>query len=154
MPKQERQKKSTVTNLVNTFQTVNILPKPPVLLDEEEMIVFEHLVRSREVSTWSDHDLQMAANLAQTQVQFQGAMDSIKKHGRTLINERGTPVANPECMALNQLGSAIRAFTSQLGLSASQRGVAGNKQKTRNETERNARSILNQVANDEEDLVG
>jgi P27 family predicted phage terminase small subunit len=142
----QRAQKSTISNLVSSIQELRTLPEPPLPLNEAEKAVFDRLMKSREVSTWSEHDLQLAANLAQTQVQFQECMAAVKRDGRTTVNERGTPVANPEVAALNQLGSAVRALTAQLGLSASQRGVSGNNQKTRDAHERDLREAWEKSA--------
>jgi hypothetical protein len=149
MAKQERSKKSTVANSVATFQAANILPDPTETLDDRELSYFHRIVKSRESSTWSDYDLALATDLAMTQVQFLDAMDCVKREGRTVRNERGTPVVNPETGALNQLSGAVRAFTATLGLSASQRGVAGTKQKGRNLAETEARKIIDRAAADD-----
>jgi phage terminase small subunit len=149
MARQTRSKKSTVANSVITFQSANDLPHPTEILDEREMTYFHRIIKSREISTWSDHDIAIATNLAMTQIQYLDAMKSVKEQGRTTINERGTPVINPETAALNQLSSSVRAFTAVLGLSASQRGVSGAKQTVRNQAELNARKVLERVAEDD-----
>jgi hypothetical protein len=43
----------------------------------------------------------------------------------------------------------VRAFTATLGLSASQRGVAGAKQTSRNQAEQLARKVIERVAEDD-----
>jgi phage terminase small subunit len=90
--------------------------------------------------------------MVRVQLQFDGAMEAIRRDGRTTVNERGTPVANPETAALNQLAGSLRAFAAQLGLSASQRGVAGSKQSGRNQAEQVARDVIKKAAEDE--LIG
>jgi phage terminase small subunit len=149
MSKQERSKKSTAANMVATFNALAYLPQPTEILDERELDYFIRIVKSREVTTWSEHDLSMATNLALTQVQYLDAMHAVKTQGRTMVNERGTPVTNPETGALNQLSGAVRAFTATLGLSASQRGVAGAKQTSRNQAEQLARKVIERAAEDD-----
>jgi len=147
--RQERSKKSTVSNSIATFQSANEMPKAPVELSADEGKFFEMIVRSREVTTWSDWDLMLAANMAMVQVQYAEAMANIKRDGRTLINDRGTPITNPETGALNQLSSSLRAFTAQLGLAASQRGISGDKQASRNQAEVAARKVIQKAAADD-----
>jgi P27 family predicted phage terminase small subunit len=149
MAKQERSKKSTVSNSVDTFRSANQLPEPPVQLSPEERQIFDKVLRSREVGTWSEWDLVVVCDMVRVQLQFDGAMDAIRRDGRTTVNERGTPVANPETAALNQLAGSLRAFAAQLGLSASQRGVAGSKQSGRNQAEQEAREVIKKVANND-----
>jgi len=152
MAKQERSKKSTVSNSVDTFRSANQLPEPPVQLSPEERQIFDKVLRSREVGTWSEWDLVVVCDMVRVQLQFDGAMEAIRRDGRTTVNERGTPVANPETAALNQLAGSLRAFAAQLGLSASQRGVAGSKQSGRNQAEQVAREVIKKAAEDE--LIG
>lgn len=149
MPRAIRSKKSTVANSVATFQSANDLPAPTEDLDERELTYFVRIMKSREVSTWSEHDLTLATDLAMTQVQYLDAMAAVKRDGRTTVNERGTPVTNPETGALNQLSSSIRAFTATLGLSASQRGVSGEHQASRNKAEQAARKVIEKVSADD-----
>jgi phage terminase small subunit len=151
MAKQERQQKSTLKNMVETFQTVNNLPMPPIKLDPEEMIVFERVIRSREVSTWSDHDIQIAANLAQMQVQLQATIQSVKLHGRVVVGPDGSMRINPECALMTQFSTSVKSMTAMLGLTAGARGVAGIKQRVRDKHERDVRKIVESTA--EEDLL-
>jgi phage terminase small subunit len=146
MSKQERSKKSTVANMVDTFKAIESMPEPTEILDERELDYFIRIVKSRELSTWSPHDLTLATDLAMCQVQYLDAMHSVKTQGRSIVNDRGTPITNPETGALNQLSSAVRSFTATLGLSASQRGVAGAKQASRNESEQQARKVIDRVS--------
>ena len=134
--------------MVNTFQSANDLPEPSEILDEREMSYYIRVVKSREVTTWSDHDIAIATNLAMTQVQYLDAMAAIKRDGRTTINDRGTPVANPETAAMNQLSASVRAFTATLGLSASQRGMTNDSQRARSAADRQARTVIEKVKDD------
>jgi hypothetical protein len=134
---------------VATFNQIQTLPQPTESLDERELDYFNRIVQSREVTTWSPHDLALATDLALTQVQYLDAMHAVKTQGRTMLNDRGTPVVNPETGALNQLSGAVRAFTATLGLSASQRGVAGAKQTSRNQAEQQARAVIARASEDD-----
>lgn len=153
MARQERSKKSTITNMAETFRSANELPDPTEPMDERERAYFERIVRSREGSTWSDHDLSVATQLAMIQVQFFDSMESVKTMGRTIRNDRGTPVMNPESSAMASLSSAVKLLSSALGLTASQRGVAGPAQAGRNQAEQEARKIIGRAMTDHDDLI-
>lgn len=153
MAKQERSKKSTVTNSVKTFQSANDLPKPAIDLDDEELTYFNRVMTSREVSTWSDHDLAIATQLAQSHVLYQKCVAEIKSLGIWIYNNKGTPIANPAGAMMNQLASSIRASSATLGLSASQRGVSGGKQQNRNEAEQVARKVIERASQDNDLLA-
>lgn len=149
MSKQERSKKSTLSNTLATFQSANELPRPTVDLDDTELSYFNRVMTSREVSTWSDHDIAIATQIAQSHVLFQACVAEIKSVGLWVKNDRGTQVANPAGAMMNQLASSIRASSATLGLSASQRGVSGGKQQSRNEAEQTARKVIARAAEDD-----
>lgn len=149
MAKQERSKKSTVTNTLKTFQSANKLPQPHRELSEREMTHFNRIVKSREVETWSEHDVLIATHMALTYGAIDDQWDDLKINGWKVFSERGTPVKNPASDQLNQLASSVRAFSAVLGLSASQRGLSGSKQTTRNQAEKTAREIINKASSDD-----
>ena len=140
-----RPKKSSIKGLLDTFQTVNNLPEPVEILDSNERAYFDRIVKSRELSTWSDHDLGLATQLAQASVLYQAAVLDVKTNGLKERNERGTLVANAACSAMNQLSASIRSFTATLGLSAGQRAITGGKQAVRNRAETDARAVLSRA---------
>jgi hypothetical protein len=69
-----------------------------------------------------------------------------------ITKDNGDLQSNPSGSLLNQLAGSIRAHSTVLGLSASQRGVASNIQKTRNSAEQKARKII-EVVSAEGDLL-
>jgi P27 family predicted phage terminase small subunit len=140
-----RAKKSSVKGLLDTFQTVNNLPEPVEALDDQERAYFDRIVKSRELSTWSDHDLALATQLAQAHVMYQVAVADIKINGLKITNDRGTPITNPATGAMNQLSSSIRSSAATLGLSAGQRAITGGKQAVRNAADRNAREVISRA---------
>lgn len=140
-----RSKKSSIKGLVETFQTVNKLPQPVEDLDDRERGYFDRIVKSRELSTWSDHDLALATQLAQAHVMYQVAVADIKSNGLKITNDRGTPITNPATGAMNQLSSSIRSSAATLGLSAGQRAITGGKQAVRNKAEIDARAVLSKA---------
>lgn len=149
MARAERKSRSSVGGALEIFQSADFRPEPTEVLDDSERVYFDRIVSSRESTTWSPHDIAVATALAMTQRQFFDSMNFVKVNGRTTVNERGTPVASPETAAMNQLSSSVRAFTATLGLSASQRGIAGGRQAGRNQAERDAKAVISRISDDE-----
>ena len=151
MARQERSKKSTVANSVKTMQSASLVAEPPFPLKETELSYFKFIVVAREHETWSDNDRLIAANLAKTYAAIDQLWADIDREGYVVENQRGTPVANPKVSALNSMTSAMQSLNKTLGLSASQRGLSGAKQATRNMAEQQARKVIEKVA--EDDLI-
>lgn len=146
MAERKRSSKSTVASQLDTFQKANDLPSPSRELSEREATHFKAIVTSREVSTWSDHDILIATNLSLIYGAIDDQWDDLRVHGWKVFSERGTPVKNPASDQLNQLSGSARAFATILGLSASQRGLAGSEQNSRNKAESGAREIIKKAA--------
>jgi len=151
MARQERTKKSTVTNSVKTMESARLINEPPFPLSETETNYFKSIVTAREHETWSDNDKLIAANLAKTYSAIDQLWSDINNEGFVVENQRGTPVANPKVSALNSMTSAMQSLNKTLGLSASQRGLSGAKQGSRNLAEQQARQIIDKVS--EDDLI-
>lgn len=151
MAQQQRSKKSTVSNAVKTMDSAAKCVAPPFELGENENNYFKFIVIAREHETWSDNDLLIAANLAKTYSAIDQLWGDIQSEGYVVENQRGTPVANPKVSALNSMTSAMQSLNKTLGLSASQRGLSGAKQATRNSAEQQARKVIQKVS--EDDLI-
>lgn len=151
MARQERSKKSTIANTVKTMQSVVQKIEPPISLSESESVYFQGIVTAREHETWSDNDKLIAANLSKTYAAIDQLWSDIQSEGYVIENQRGTPVANPKVSALNSMTSAMQSLNKTLGLSASQRGLSGAKQSTRNTAEQQARKVIQKIS--EDDLI-
>lgn len=151
MARQERSKKSTIANTIKTMQDVAEKIDPPIKLNEDESKYFQGIVTAREHETWSDNDKLIASNLSKTYAAIDSLWQDIQIEGYTIINQRGTPIANPKVSALNSMTSAMQSLNKTLGLSASQRGLSGAKQGHRNMAEQQAREIIEKAS--EDDLI-
>ena len=151
MARQERSKKNTVSNAVKTMEAATKYAEPPIPLKDAELNYFKFIVVAREHETWSDNDRLIAANLAKTYAAIDQLWADINVEGYVVENQRGTPVANPKVSALNSMTGAMQSLNRTLGLSASQRGLAGAKQATRNMAEQQARKVIEKIA--EDDLI-
>ena len=134
---------TTFANLQRTIEPINPLPAPA-------RAYFDNIVRSREAETWDcEADLLVAAQLAQTFVTIDTMRAVIEEHGYTQLSKGGNDVARPEIAMLQMALSSVTTLTRALGLSASQRGAAGLTQKSRNAADRQARSVIERVQNDD-----
>lgn len=151
MAKQIRSKKTTIGNQVITMQSVMSHVEPTLNLSDLERSHFDRIVKSREISTWSPHDLSVACNLAQAMENSVQMQKLLAVEGLTVINERGTRIPHPLLHASMTVANTVLSISKTLGLAASQRGIAGEVQTKRNQTEQAARKVIERAAT--EDLI-
>ncbi len=151
MAARKRVLKNSVAGALETFQSVNDVLVSPLNLSEREMVFFESITQSRELSTWSKVDLYNAATLAKVQRRIEEMNNQLDLEGCTLVNERGTQISNPAFSSLTQLMSQSAMLNRLLGISSSQRGLAAAPQKKRNEADARARAIIEKASG--EDLL-
>jgi P27 family predicted phage terminase small subunit len=84
--------------------------------------------------------------------QIDEANTDIAERGLMTKSDKGTPVVNPAVTAKASLMSTVLQLNKALGLSASQMGVSGKDQDSRNKADRDARNILEKAAL-EDDLI-
>ena len=151
MAQRKRTQKNTVAGQVETMQALLAKIEPAYLLDKLQLDYFRRVVKSRETSTWDDNHILLATNLAVTYAQLDHANAEIQSRGLMVKNDRGTPVVNPVVTAKASLMSSVLQLNKALGLSASQMGVSGKDQDARNKADREARGIIEKIA--EDDLI-
>jgi hypothetical protein len=149
MATRKRVLKNSVEGALDTFRTTKDVIVSPLKLNDRESEFFEMITQSREISTWSPSDLYNAAALAKVRRRIEEINNELDLDGVTLVNERGTPIANPAFSALTQLMSQMAMLTRLLGLSSSQRGLAAEPQKKRNAADAHARAIIEKAAEEE-----
>jgi phage terminase small subunit len=149
MPAALRSKKSTVANAVQTAQLISTKIEPTLTLTEVERTHFDRIAISREVDTWSSHDVTIACQLAKALTTLELAQDQLRVDGLTIENARGSQVAHPLLHASMSMASTVQQLTKTLGLSASQRGLSGPKQQSRNLAEQTARKVIGKAAADD-----
>lgn len=149
MASQIRQKKSTVASTIATIKAVTTVIEPTLALDALEQEHFDRIMQSRETETWSPHDISIACQLAKTMKRQSEIAEFLDREGLTLDNPRGTRVAHPLLSASMTIASTIQALTRTLGLGASQRGVSGGVQGSRNLAEQQARKVISKASQDD-----
>ena len=141
MAKRERALRNSVQSQIDQFRSASKPIEPVLPLLPQELTYFNQIVTDREAASWSPNHLTIACNLAKTYAAIDVLWDQLRADGFTIRNERGTQIANPALTALNSLTQSMQALNRTLGLSASQRGLAGDKQQQRNKTDRDIHEI-------------
>lgn len=101
----------------------DVLEKPLEPLDcvqvaADERPFFDSIVRARARHTWTEHDLNVAANLAASMRDVERIRAELRAEGDVLINARGTPVANPKHSLLDVLSRRVMALSRMLHVHA------------------------------------
>ena len=133
MAKQERTRKSAPQNRVKSFVTSNEPIYPSMPLDFDEQIRFDAIIDSRERDTWVPNDVAVATHLAQIEVERERVRAQYMEEGHTIKDRGGKSLINPLFTAYNTLFNQAQHIRKDLGLSASQKGISGHKQKKRNQ---------------------
>ena len=149
MAKAERSKRDSVAAQIEVFRSAGAKIDPPVPLSDRERTYFEAILTDRELASWSPNHVLIGCHLAKTYAALDALWDDINARGFRVVNEKGTPVANPSVSALASMTSAMQSLNRTLGLSASQRGLAGQKQAGRNRSAREAATMIEQAKEDD-----
>ena len=147
----KRVQKNTIQGKVETMKSVAQHLQSPIKLDPGELKYFNIIISDREVASWTPNHLLIAANIAITLVQLDDANIEIAENGFMVRNPRGTQIPNPALAAKTSLVASILQMSRHLGLSASQNGLAGPKQASRNAADTQAKAIIDKIAS--EDLL-
>jgi len=149
MAERKRTQKNTIAGQIATTKALMAGVEPAYFLDELQKNYFGRVVRSRETESWDENHILLATNLAVTYAQVDEANNEINSKGLMVLSEKGWPVTNPAISAKQSLMSTILQLNKALGLSASQIGVAGKDQESRNKADRETRKVLDKVAVDD-----
>ena len=145
----KRSRRDTNGSAVMVIQSVRNMKDPSMTLSDRELFHFEQVIKSRELDTWSDHDVSVACLLAKAVRRLEDINDQLDGDGMTLVNDKGTLVSHPLLSASTTYAGTVQALTRTLGLGASQRGIAGGSQDGRNKAERDAREVIKKASQDD-----
>ena len=148
MARVKRTPTNTVAGQIAVTKSVQKKIEPAYELVGDQISYFNRVVRSIETEVWDENSILLATNLAVSYVQLDEANAEINEKGLMVLSEKGWPVTNPAISAKQSLMSTVLQLNKALGLSASQRGVAGNKQTARNKAEQQAREVIEKVTDD------
>ena len=144
-------KADTAAGSVAAFQAaaVDIQPPAQVRLRERDWPFWYAIVRARAKDSWTDIDLVHAANLARTQADIEKVQIELDEEGFTLVNERGTVVANPKHSILETLSRRAVALSRSLQVHAHATQGDSHQQVKKNKTQAKARESLQAVEDDD-----
>ena len=118
----------------------------PIELSADEAIVFDNIIASLPMDSWDDFRIRIAASLAQLTLYVEQLMAEVKEEGPVITNDKGTPISNPKQTAMTQTMSTLKMMSTQLGLSASQRGISEKTTGPRKKAEKEAKAALAKAA--------
>ena len=115
---------NSVDEMAKLHQRLEAGIPPSYPLEDKPMAVYKGIIDSLPLDNWDPARVRLATQLAQLIIYNENNLQALMEEGPTLINERGTPIANPLQSAMNQTQNTIQSMMRTLGLSASQRGVS------------------------------
>lgn len=144
-------KTDTAAGSVAAFQAaaVDIQPPDQVRLRDRDWPFWYAIMRARAKDSWTDIDLVHAANLARTQADIEKVQIELDDEGFTLVNERGTVVANPKHSILETLSRRAVALSRSLQVHAHATQGDSHQQVKKNKTQAKARESLQAVEDDD-----
>lgn len=119
MPKKTRS--DTLTNEIQTFANIAkgvIQPPSHINLRDEDYPFWESIVCARARETWSNVDLENAANLARCKSDIERLQKEINDEGDVLVNQKGTQIVNPKHALLETLSRRAMAISRMLHVHA------------------------------------
>ncbi|RMG71919.1 MAG: TerS protein [Chloroflexi bacterium] len=139
-------KVDTVKGQIETFNAASCDIDPPkhVKLRETDLPFWYSVVRARAKNSWTDHDLEIAANLARCKADIERIQAELNEEGDTILNARGTVVMNPKHSLLETLSRRSVALSRIVQVHAGATVQAADQRK-KNTAERNARQALNDL---------
>ena len=78
-------------------------PPPHITLREGDLPFWDSVVRARDYASWTDIDLEHAANLAACLHDIEALKHEIAAEGNIVINAKGTQIVNPKHTLLETL---------------------------------------------------
>lgn len=96
------------------------IPDPPehVQMPDEALPVWRSIVCARDLTAWTQIDLEHAANLACCLSDLERIRREVREEGDTLQNARGTPVVNPKHQLIETLSRRSVALSRLLHVHA------------------------------------
>jgi len=143
-----RKKRSdSVTAQVEKTQKLKEGIESPLILNDEETLIFDGIIEGLPIDTWGPHRVRLASTLAKQTFKLEQTMMEVDEEGLVIYNPRGNPISNPKQSAVMQLTNSIQSLTRTLGLSASQRGLSETKTKSAKKTEAELRESIKNSGN-------
>lgn len=139
-------------NAAKNAASPDLRPPPHVQLSTDAEPYFADIVRARAREEWNEHQLTIAAQLAECMVEQEEVRAELALDGRVLTNDRGTKVANP----LVGINEALARRQMALGRSLQMIGRATGDPRAptaKRKLEAGARKIRAEVEQEDEGLL-
>ena len=148
-------RKPKITSVAEVSRIMQAASKPIhppacVPLDAEDMPFFDAVVAEFARAEWTEHSLQLAANLARMMADLTREQIALREEGSISESAKGTPVINPRKTAVQMYAGSILSIRRSLSLHA--RAQSGTNHKA-GERGNKAKSIEGQSP-DDDDLIG
>ncbi len=108
----------TVAGNQEAFANATKVIKPPKELNDKELFYWEYIVEARPINDWTRIDLMHAWNLAKLMSLQEDTYNDLDSEGRTIKNDRGTPIDNPAISRLDKLTRLVLAASAKLKIHA------------------------------------
>jgi hypothetical protein len=128
----------------------SIDPPDHIQLRDGDRPFWDSVVRAREASTWSENDLELAANLARCKSDIERLCKEIEAEGDIVENQRGTQIVNPKHTLLETLSRRAVALTRLLHIHPEATVTAKDRAKSAT-AHREAQQTVNKI--ESEDLI-
>lgn len=139
-------------NAAKNAASPELRPPDHVQLSASAEPYFADIVRARAREEWNEHQLTIAAQLAECMVEQEEVRTELLLEGRVLVNERGTKVANPLVSISEQLARRQMALGRSLQMIGRATGDPRTPTKGR-KLEAGARRLRAEVEQEEDDLL-
>lgn len=96
------------------------MPEPPahISMPPEALPFWHSIVRARDYTSWTEIDLEHAANLACCQCDLNRLREEVRIEGDVIQNQRGTPIMNPKHSLIEVLSRRAVALSRLLQVHA------------------------------------
>lgn len=134
---------------VGSFGVSDVPVPSHVRLRDRDVPFWQAIVRARARDSWTDIDLNHAANLARCQADIERIQEEIDDEGDTLVNDRGTVVMNPKHSLLETLSRRSIALCRTLQVHAIATVGESKQSRGKNTSQREAQQAKAQIEDDD-----
>jgi hypothetical protein len=125
-----------------------IQPPEHITLREQDWPFWRSITRARAKDSWTEVDLVHAAGLARTQADIEKVQAELDAEGFTLVNERGTVVANPKHSILETLSRRAVTLSRSVQVHAHATQGDSHEQRGKNKAQAKAQKAVAAVEDD------
>lgn len=129
--------------------TTEILPPEHCFMRKRDMPFWRSIISARDAKSWTQADLENAANLARCKADIERIQEELEFEGDVTTNARGTLVANPKHGILETLSRRAMALSAKLHVHAEATSGRSGDERKRNKAASDARETYESVEDDD-----